>query len=425
MSASGAAFLGGARTRLLPASVTLRFFVAAAVFHLLGWLALAAGASQWPSFAGGLGWPLAALHLFTLGVLGMTALGAGAQLLPVATRRPAPGHRLLTLVWWVYTPGVLALALGMGLASPPWLAAGSAAVALSLAAWAVLMLGNLRGARGMPGIVAHGWGAIAALAIALASALSLAAMWLGLPAPSRTPALALHVVFAPFGFMGLLAVGLSYILVPMFALADPPSDRRQLASAAWLGLALVLAGVAAIDIATVPLRVAALVAAAIGIGLHLRLMRTALRTGLRQELGRSFVLVRIGWGSLGLALAAALALALDLPIPRLEGWFGLALVGGWLLSFLAGMLQRILPFLAAMHAAGSGRRAPTPSSLTDDRALAWHLRGHVAALAGLALALAFDSPLLALVAALAGTAGAAAFCWFVLIVLRRLGARRA
>ncbi|MEO8654600.1 MAG: hypothetical protein ABI409_10800, partial [Ramlibacter sp.] len=86
----GGSFLGDARSRLLPASIPLRFFGAATVFHLLAWLALAASASEWPGFAGGLGWPLAAMHLVTLGVLGMTALGAGAQLLPVATRQPAP-----------------------------------------------------------------------------------------------------------------------------------------------------------------------------------------------------------------------------------------------------------------------------------------------------------------------------------------------
>jgi hypothetical protein len=425
MTASGAAFLGGARSRLLPASLPLRFFASAAAFHLLGWLALAAGDAEWPSFAGGLGWPLAALHLFTLGVLGMTALGAGAQLLPVATRQPAPGHRVLALVWWIYTPGVLVVALGMGLVRPDWLAAGGAAVALSLAAWAVLMLRNLRGARGMPGIVAHGWAALVSLAIVLASALSLSAMWLGLPAPSRAAALALHVVFAPLGFMGLLALGLSYILVPMFALADAPPEREQLASAWFAMLALVLAAAAVTGIGAFLLRVAALAAAAVAVSLHLRLMRDALRSGLRRELGRSFLLVKIGWAGLVATLAAALALALELPVPRIEAWFGLALIGGWLLSFLLGMLQRILPFLAAMHAAGASRRAPTPSSLTDDRALALHLRCHVAALAGLALALVFDSGLLTLLSALVGAVGAAAFCWFVLIALRRLGARRA
>ena len=92
------------------------------------------------------------------------------------------------------------------------------------------MFRNLLGARGMPGVVAHGWAALLALLVVLASALSLAATWLGLPAPSRDAVLAVHAVWAPYGFMGMLVLGLSYILVPMFALADRPGEREQLAS---------------------------------------------------------------------------------------------------------------------------------------------------------------------------------------------------
>ena len=420
MSAAANAFLGGARSRLLPAWTTLRFFAAAAVFHLLAWLALAAGAMHWIGFAGGLGWPLAALHLLTLGVFGTAALGAGAQLVPVATRRAAPGHRLLTAIWWIYTPAVALLVLGMGLPRPSWLAAGALAVALCLAAWGVLMARNLRGGLGMRGVLAHGWTALASLAVLLGSALSLAATWLGLAAPARGTAVALHLVFAPFGFMGLLALGLSAILVPMFALAEAPRERDQLASCGLGAAALLLAGAAALGVAPTGLRLAAIALAALAVALHLRSMRQALRTGMRQALGRSFVLVKVGWGGLAASLAVALAMVLELPVPRLEAWFGLCVIGVWLLSFVLGMLQRILPFLAAMHAAGAGRRAPTPSSLTHERALAIHFRCHLAALAGLGAAIALDSAWLAALAAAVGAAGAAAFCWFAAVVLGRL-----
>lgn len=416
----GGAFLGDARSRLLPASIPLRFFGAAVLFHLLAWIALAASAGEWLGFAGGLGWPLAALHLVALGVLGMTTLGAGAQLLPVATRQPAPGPRWLAAIWWLYTPGVALLALGMGWPQPQWLAAGAVAVGLAFTAWGVLMIRNLRGARGMPGVVSHGWVALAALAVLLASALSLAATWLGLPVPSREITLGLHLVFAPYGFMGALALGLSYILVPMFALAEAPAERSQLVSCALAAAALVLAGLAAFGWEPVPLRIAALLAAALAVSLHLWLMAKALRTGMRRELGRAMLLVKIGWGGLAASLVLALALVLELPIARLPAWLGLCLIGVWLLSFLLGMLERILPFLGAMHVAGAGRRPPTPSALTDDRALRIHFACHVAALAGLALALAVDSPLLAAAAAAVGAVGALAFCVFYGTLLARL-----
>jgi hypothetical protein len=73
-----------------------------------------------------------------------------------------------------------------------------------------------------------------------------------------------------------------------------------------------------------------------------------------------------------------------------------------------------------MHAAGTARRAPTPSALTDDRALRIHFACHVAALAGLALALATGSAVLGLLAAVVGAGGALAYCVFYTTLVVRL-----
>lgn len=420
MVAGGGAFLGGAKGRLLPASVPFRFFGAAVVFHMLAWLALAAGAETWPAAPGAMGWPLASLHLLTLGVFGMTAMGAGAQLLPVATRQPAPGHRLLGALWWIYTGGVAVLASGMGFAQPRWLAVGAVAVSLAFLAWAALMLRNLLGARGMPGVVVHGWASLLALLVVLGSALSLAATWLGLDAPSRDAALAVHAIWAPYGFMGMLVLGLSYILVPMFAMADRPSERGQIASWSMALAALVLAAGAVFTPSAFPVRIAALVAGSAAAALHLRLMLRTLKTGMRGELGRSFTLVKIGWAGLAASLALAWAMVLELPVPRLATLFGLCLVGVWLLSLLMGMLQRIVPFLAAMHAGGSGRRARTPSSLTNEAALRVHFACHAGALALLGLAAMLDNAWLVRAAAAAGVVGAGAFALFFAAAMRRM-----
>ncbi|HSN33395.1 MAG TPA: hypothetical protein VLU41_11985, partial [Ideonella sp.] len=204
MKLAASAFLSGAKSRLLPASIPFRYFGTAVAFHLLAWVALFAGADRLPRFAGGLGWPLAALHLVTLGTLAMSAMGASVQLLPVATRQPLRSTRAPALLWWLFTPGVALLALGMGLAQPALLGVGAVAVVVALLGFGVLLGANLAGARGMPGIVAHGWGALAGLAVLLASALALAGLWLGWPLPlARGSALALHVAFAAWGFMGL------------------------------------------------------------------------------------------------------------------------------------------------------------------------------------------------------------------------------
>ncbi len=422
MKLAAGAFLGGAKSRLLPASIPFRFFGAAVAFHLLAWLALLAGADQWPRFVGSPGWPLAALHLLTLGVLVMSAIGASLQLLPVATRQPVRSTTFWpAAIWWLYTPGVACVGLGMGVFMPVLIGAGAVAVALALLAFAALLASNLWGARGMPAVVSHGWAALACLLIVLATALSLVLAWLGVPLLTRSTALALHLAFAAYGFMGLLALGLSYILVPMFALSDNPSERRAIASGALAVAALLLGVPAAFGIAPQPLRAIALALGGVAVALHLGLMRRALKTGMRRELGRSFRMIRISWSLLVASLLGALGLALDAPLPGLATLFGLALIGGWLLSFLFGMLQRILPFLASMHAAAPGKkRPPTPSSLSAERPLALHFACHLTALAGLALAVVADSPLLAALAAAAGALGAAAFAAFFVILLRRM-----
>ncbi len=415
-----AGFLAGATSRLLPASIPLRYFGAAAVFHLAAWIALGAGASEAPRFAGGLGWPLAALHLLTLGVLAMTAIGASLQLMPVATRQPVRSTRLPAAIWWIYTVGVVATTIGMGTGQAAVLGAGAFAVVAGLLGYAALSARNFFGARGMAGIVAHGWIALAALVVVAVSALSLALLYLGWPLLARSTALALHVPFAAWGFMGMLALGLAYILVPMFALSPAPAETQVRLSASLAALALALAGAAAFGTFSLPLRLAALVAGGTAVGLHLHLVLQALRTGMRRELGRSFRLVRVAWALLVASLALALAMVFVPYAPVLSTLFGIVLVPGWLLTLVLGMMQRIVPFLASMHKPPGTKLPRTPSSLTADRPLAVHYACHLGALALLAAAAIVDSPILALAASLVGSVGAVAFLAFFVILVRRM-----
>jgi len=449
MSALAAGFLAGAGSRLLPFSIPFRYFGAAVAFHVVAWLAALAGAASLPSFAGGLGWPLAALHAATLGVLAMTAIGASLQLVPVATRRPVAHAGLAAAIFWVYAPGVAALVAGMGFALPALIGAGALAVAIALVAYLTLFARNLAAARGMPIVVAHAAVAAASLAATLASGAWLAAAYaLGAPV-DRHLVLPLHLALAGYGFMGMLALGFAYVLVPMFALAQAPDPRRAWASFALACGALVLAVVAAAGPAADVLGVAAAGLGVVSVVLHVQLMREATTRGLRRELGIGFTLVRVAWGALLASLALALALAWGVPVPRLATLFGAALVAGWLLTFVLGILERVVPFLASMHAAagrraasspaaplGGGpqgalrgdrvphRRPPTPSSMTAARPLRLHRALHLAALALLAAAIVADSAEVAALAALAGASGAIAYAAFFVNVLghvRRAG----
>jgi hypothetical protein len=153
--------------------------------------------------------------------------------------------------------------------------------------------------------------------------------------------------------------------------------------------------------------------------LHVWLMARMLRHGMRRSQGRALTLVKIGWVGLALSVACAAVLWFELPLPRAAGWFGWSL-GLWLLSMLFGMLQRILPFLGAMHAPAVRRRAPTPSALTHEPALRVHFACHLGAFAGLGLALLADNAIVTVAACTCGAAGALAYGWFYLNVLRRM-----
>jgi hypothetical protein len=422
---AGASFARGARGRLLPLSVPMRFFGAAVAFHLFAWVTLIVGAPQVPRYSGGIGWPLAALHALTLGVLAMTAIGASLQLMPVATRQALISRRAVDAVWWLYTPGVAALVLAMALQSPLAMALAALPVVAALIIYMALLARNLAGARGMVGVRTMGWLALAALAVALVSALAMVATWAGWGAWPRHALLMLHITAAVFGFMGLLALGLSNVLVPMFALAPVPNERTQLAIAALCALALALAVPVAFELWSPQALLWAIAPAAAATAWHVASMHSVMRQGLRRDLGGSFRLVRIAWLMLCITWALAAWWALDPARPGLAtALIGSALLG-WLTSFLFGILQRIVPFLVAMHLGGTVKRAPTPSSLTDERALIWHRIGHAAALVLFVLAITLDSALAALSAALAGTVGALAFGAFFVEVLRRTVRARA
>ncbi len=412
--------VAGARGRLLPARIPFRFVGAAIVFHALAWVALLFSAGHWPGWRGGLGWPLAALHLITLGTLMATAIGVSLQLLPVATRQPVRAHGVAAALWWIYVPGVAVLTLGMGLARPIWLAVGAAAVLAGLAAYAILLARNLLGARGMPGVVLHGWGALAAGLLLAFSAAALVAQWLAMPLLARDTARALHLLGGAFGVMGLLAFGLSYILVPMFALAGAPDERRQVVSGAAATLAVGLASVAAFGVAPVALRLAAIATAALALTLHVQLMQRTLAAGMRRDLGRALLLMRLGWVALAVGLLIALAMVLGAPNDVLGRLFVIVVVVGWLLSFLLGALQRILPFLATMHAAKGQKRPPTPSALTLEWPLAVHVTCHLIAVALLCAAALLDSTALVAAGALVGFGGAIAFGIFAGVLMLRL-----
>ena len=418
MSMAGS-FLGGAKSRLLPASVPFSFFLAAAGFHILAWATLLAAAGEVPGYTGGAGPVLAAIHILTLGVLTLTAMGASYQLLPVVTRHP------LALVWptrvsfWLVVPGVAVLAWGMASTSTVVMSAGAGLVTGGLLVFGALTAHNLGRAGSLPVVAAHGWGALVALVALVGIGLVLIGDFsLGYLGDHAGLAL-MHMILASFGFIGLLVLGLSLVLIPMFVMSRSLSIAAGWTQLALAMLALVLFAAGVLS-GTPGLALSALAPGLGAAATYFWLMRGALRNSMRKRLGLSFVMIRLSWVLLGLGLLTGFAVLLGLPVPNGPALFGFVVLAGWLLTFLTGVLQRIMPFLASMHASGRAGLPLLLSDLTAEGPLRLHAVCHLSALVLASIGILLDLTVLVQIGAASGMVGAIAFAGFAFNVVLRM-----
>lgn len=415
-----ASFLGGAKSRLLPRSIPFRFFAAAATFHIMMWLGLLISADEAVGFRGGLGPTLASVHLLTLGVLTTTAIGASVQLLPVATRRTLHAVWPIKLIFWLTVPGLIALIVGMQTAQTTILIPASAATAVGLLLFCGLLADNLRRASSLPVVGAYGWAALVMLVLVIALGVTLAFNEEAGFLPDHNAVALVHLILGGFGFMGLLALGFSHILIPMFALASAPPKRPSYAGFAAAATALFFGALGALadsrNLLTIAL-LAGLAAAAT----HLWLMHRVLTTGMRKRLGLSFILVRAAWVMLPTTLLVGLAALYGFAGRNGGTLFGFLLLFGWLLTFLVAILQRIMPFLASMFAPPSASGRPgIVSELANVQSLKLHAVCHGLAFALIVVAILLDDTTVARFGSAVGLIGAMAFAWFTVDVIRRI-----
>ncbi|MBI5164903.1 MAG: hypothetical protein HY985_13490 [Magnetospirillum sp.] len=414
----GGSVMMGAQERLIPPSIPFRFFLAATLYHVAAWAMLLAGAEQLPGFTGGLGPLVAALHLLTLGVLAMTAMGAAYQLLPVATRRPLGPAWACRLSWWLYTPGVALLSAGLYGGSPAAMHGGGTLVVAGLAVFGVLVAGNLRRTTDLPAVVAHTRLALAALAgVAVLGLVLVIDVGTGL-LPDRGAVAAAHAVLGGYGFMGSLGLGFSYVLVPMFVLSQGVPDAPGKRGVGLWALALLL-GVGGAASGMRWAAAAGALVALVAVALHLRLLARVLKTRMKKRLEPFFRLVKGAWVLLPASLLAGVALAVGAPAEVAAPLWAVLLVPGWLLTFVTGVLQRIMPFLASMHSGGASGKPILLSRLIAPLPLTVHAVAHGTALALLTAGAILGNAVLVQAAAGIGLAGALAFVLFAALVLKR------
>jgi hypothetical protein len=410
--------VAGAGQRLIPETIPLRFFGTAAVAHVGLWLAVFALADRLPEFTGGLSPELAVAHTLTLGVLVMTAMGASLQMLPVGLGRSAPSSAACNAVYGLFVTALALLLVGFAWIADRLIVAGALLASVAVTVYGITVARIIFRSTEMRVVVLHVWVALASLALLVGLAVAMALDYRGGFLADHMRTAVVHAVLGGYGFMGMLALGLSQVVVPLFAVSLVPYAEWVEASF-WYSSAGLCFAVLGTGFGEPLVVLVALVAGLAAVFFHLRLMIDTVKRRLRRRLSPEFVLLKVSWAFLPVSLLLGAALAFDLLPATGPALFGFVLLFGWLLTLLVGVLQRIVPFLASMHTGRPGRRPAAPSELTDERMLVVSRWSHLSAVAVVALGIAVDAGLLVRVGAAAGVVGAVAFLLFMATVWRR------
>jgi len=201
-------------------------FAAALAFLLLGGAGLtaaapdlAAGSFLSPRVTG-------TTHLFTLGWITTSIMGALYQLLPVALDRSVRWPRVARVTLWIHAPGLLAFVGGLVAPRPGFTIVGASLLAAGLLAFAANLGATLKRA---PRRDLTWWAlAIAAaylvLTVLIGWALAANLRWPYMGA-ARVVALTTHLHIALVGWVMLVVVGVAHRLLPMFLLSHGAGER--------------------------------------------------------------------------------------------------------------------------------------------------------------------------------------------------------
>ena len=407
-----------------PISVPFRFFLTAPVFALLAavvmlWNGEEMLVARWSPAT------LAAVHLLTLGFMTMVMAGAMFQMLPVLAGTPVPRPRMVaSIVHPALLLGTLLFAGSLLFAQPMLLKIAISLLSVGLVVFLVAILLTLSRTRNQTATVFAMGLATTALGVTLLFGLTLSASraWgLALPSLSLRD---LHPVWGLIGWTGLLVAGVAYHIVPMFqmtpnypqwlirgfapvvfvVLALWSVAKWQGGGAWWQWLGLICIGL-----------LAGANTLFAGITLDLQRRRRRRLPDLTLEFWRV--------GMLSVALAAVLWVSQIFPLlsfRQSSALLGVLMIIGAAMSFISGMLCKIVPFLAWFHLQakmGVGGALPNVKAMLPDKAQRLQLRLHLAALA-LCVAAAVVPSVFAYPAALGFGAASMSLLWNMICVVR-------
>lgn len=230
--------MGAAASKAPPFLLPGEHFTAALLFLLSGAVglvviapALAAGAYVSPRVAG-------VTHLFTLGWITTSIMGALYQFLPVALGEPIRWLRVAHVSFVLHAPGLALFVAGLVSSESALMLAGAACFGTGILLFTINLAATLKSAQ--RGDVT--WWALAfadfylfaTLCIGIALAGNLRWGYLG---AGRLNALGVHIHIAVAGWVLLVMIGVAQRLLPMFLLSHGAGDRN-----ARVAVALVASG---------------------------------------------------------------------------------------------------------------------------------------------------------------------------------------
>ncbi len=291
-------------------------------------------------------------HLFTLGWVTTTILGALYQFLPVALGVPIRSERTAFVTLALYAPGLLLFLGGLFVGATALVVAGAGTFGTGLLLFVVNLAATLKRSadRSVTWWALLAAGASLLATIVLGAALTGNLRW-GYLADHRLLALGVHLHIAIIGWVFMVMVGVAHKLLPMFLLTHGASERpaRVAVAATAAGVALLLFGHHALTPG-----LTALIALLIGGGVAAFLVQAALffRHRRKPRLDPGLRLAAGGLVMLGAALLLAPAfLTRGVTAPALAVAYVTAMILAISL-FVAGHYYKILPFLVWYHRFG-------------------------------------------------------------------------
>lgn len=376
-----------------PFAAPLRFFLTGPLFAAAAGLLLVFQGgepllSRWTPGA------LAMTHLVTVGFMLQVMLGALIQVLPVVAganlAHPLPVARLVHLG---LSLGALLLAGGFLEFSPIWLTAAAGILGGTLLAFLGAAARALLGVpatsptiRGLQ-LALLGLFGVGLLGVLLALALARSWAW---PLPTLAD---LHAGWGLAAWTGVLLAAMAYVVVPMFQLTPGYPARASWRFPSLLILLMLLWTISSLLALTWLSQLAQLLLALVGASLSFLTLRLqGLRRRARAD--ATYRYWQLGLFAILLALCMLACAAVRPEVAQHPAWapaFGILIGVGGFMSFIIGMLYKIVPFLAWLHlqnaAQGKGFAPPMNKLSPDlpaDRQFLAHALACFSLLAGLA-----------------------------------------